>query len=169
MTLLFLTLALIAPYAFLTLTGWLSSRVRLAPRTRAKVGVSVLLLITASGHFLQGEAMAEMLPSFVPFRLPIIYITGVFEFLGAIGIWIPALERLTGACLILMLIGVLPSNVYAALNYVPFGGHEIGPGYLLVRVPFQLLLIGWIYYATDQHWLRAFRTASSGAVPAGPP
>jgi hypothetical protein len=52
-----------------------------------------------------------------------------------------------------MLIGVLPSNVYAAFNYVPFGGHDHGPVYLLVRIPFQFLLIGWIYWATDQSWL----------------
>lgn len=165
MMLLFLALALVGPFALLTLAGRVSPGLRTDRRSRAKVGVSLLLLITASGHFFQADAMKEMLPPFVPFRLAIIYATGVFELLGAIGIWIPRVERLAGALLILMLIGVLPSNVYSALNHVPFGGHDAGPVYLLVRVPFQLLLIGWIYYATNQGSLRALRPAGRGVAP----
>jgi uncharacterized membrane protein len=37
------------------------------------------------------------------------------------------------------------ANVYAAINRVDMGGHGAGPMYLLVRAPFQLLLIGWAY------------------------
>jgi uncharacterized membrane protein len=58
---------------------------------------------------------------------------------------------LTGFCLILMLICFLPANIYSAMNRVDFGGHGEGPGYLLVRVPFQLFVICWTYYATKQH------------------
>jgi uncharacterized membrane protein len=36
--------------------------------------------------------------------------------------------------------------VYAAINRVEMGGHGAGPMYLLVRAPFQLLLIGWAYW-----------------------
>ena len=61
--------------------------------------------------------------------------------LGAIGVWIPRLMRLTGLCLILMLVCLLPANLYSAVNRVDFGGHGAGPAYLLVRVPFQLLVI----------------------------
>lgn len=39
--------------------------------------------------------------------------TGVFELLGAVGIWVPRFFRLTGIFLILMLMSVLPANVYA--------------------------------------------------------
>ena len=38
-------------------------------------------------------------------------------------------------------------------------GHGAGPAYLLVRIPFQLFLIGWIYWATEQNW---FRKKASG-------
>jgi uncharacterized membrane protein len=47
-----------------------------------------------------------------------------------------------------MLFGFLPVNVYSAIQRVPFGGHEVGPAYLLIRVPFQLLLIWWAAKAT---------------------
>lgn len=169
MILLSLTLALVAPYLLLTAAGRFFPAARVEPTTRARVGLTLLFLITASGHFFQTEAMAAMLPPQVPFRVPIIYVTGVFELLGAIGIWIPALAQLTGALLIAMLVGVLPSNIYAAFNHVPFGGHDAGPVYLLVRVPFQLLLIGWIYRATGQRWLGPARGPgrAASATPAG--
>ena len=94
--------------------------------------------------------MAEMLPASVPYRIELIYLTGVFELLGAIGVWISRLTKLTGLLLILMLIGVLPANIYSAFNRVEFGGHDAGPVYLLVRLPFQLFTIWWTYFATEQ-------------------
>jgi uncharacterized membrane protein len=48
--------------------------------------------------------MSAMLPPFVPYRIQIIYLTGVLEILGAIGVWIAPLMTLTRFRLILMLI-----------------------------------------------------------------
>ena len=98
--------------------------------------------------------MAAMLPPAIPYRMELIYVTGLLELLGAIGLWLPGLMRLTGVCLILMLVGILPANIYSAINHVEFGGHGSGPAYLLIRVPFQLFLIGWTYFATKQHWFQ---------------
>lgn len=153
MTLLALTLALTTPYLLLSIAGRLAPTLRLGRAHRAKVGLSVLLLITASGHFVEPAGMARMLPPWFPSRVAVIYGTGVLELFGAAAIWVPRLERLAGAALVAMLLGFLPVNVYAAFNHVPFGGHEGGPPYLLVRVPFQLLLVGWAYLATGQRWL----------------
>ena len=62
----------------------------------------------------------------------------------------PGLTRLTGLCLILILIAILPANIYSAIQRVDFGGHGAGPLYLLVRVPFQLFVIWWTYFATQE-------------------
>ena len=154
MTLLFLLLLLIVPFLVLTLLGKWVSRFQMAPAKRARVGLSLFFLFTSIGHFIKTEEMAAMLPPSVPYRVGLIYVTGICELLGAVGIWIPRLTRLTGFLLILMLIGVLPSNVYSAINRVDFGGHGAGPTYLLVRVPFQVLAIWWTYFATEQNWVR---------------
>lgn len=97
--------------------------------------------------------MAAMLPAFVPNRVAIIIVTGILELLAAIGVWIPRIKRITGLCIMLMLTGFLPANIYSAINRVDFGGHESGPVYLLVRIPFQIFVIWWAYYATEQQWL----------------
>ena len=147
MQLLFLFLLLAGPYALLTVAGGRCEALRLSPPARARAGLSLFFAFTALGHFVRTEAMAEMLPPSVPYRVGLIYLTGVFELLGAAGVWVPRLRKRTGVCLIVMLLGVLPANVYAAFNRVDFGGHEAGPAYLLVRGPFQLLVAWWVYFA----------------------
>lgn len=154
MQLLFLLLLLLAPFLLLSLLGTRIERLRMSPASRARVGLSLFFAFTAIGHFIRTAEMAAMLPPSIPYRVGLIYVTGVLELLGAIGVWIPRLMKLTGVCLVLMLVGILPANIYAAIHHVDFGGHAAGPAYLLVRVPFQLLLIWWTYFATEQNWSR---------------
>jgi uncharacterized membrane protein len=118
------------------------------------VGLTLFLLFTSLGHFLRTEEMSAMVPPPIPYRVGLIYLTGMLELLGTLGVWIPRLRRLTGLCLILMLIGLLPTNIYSAIHRVDFGGHTAGPAYLLVRVPFQLFAIWWTYFATEQNWFQ---------------
>jgi uncharacterized membrane protein len=147
MQLVFLFIVLIAPRPLLTLAERYIPGLKISEQTKSRVGPSLFFSVTSSGHFLQTAAMAEMVPPFVPYRRGLIYFTGVLEALGALGLWIPRLKRLTGLGLILMLVGLLPANVYAAYKRVKFGGHQNGPAYLLVRVPFQGLVMWCIYKA----------------------
>ncbi|HKO42240.1 MAG TPA: DoxX family protein [Pyrinomonadaceae bacterium] len=152
MQLLFLLLLLTGPFLVITLLSYLSPRFNLRLSTRARIGLTLFFLFTGLGHFIRTEPMAAMLPPSVPYRVELIYLTGVFELLGAVGVWIPKLMKITGVCLILMMLAVLPANIYSAFNRVEFGGHEYGAVYLLVRVPFQLFVIAWTYFATEQRW-----------------
>lgn len=153
MQLLFLLLLLLAPYLALSVLGRLIPRLHMKPALRARVGLSIFFAFTGIGHFVRTEQMAAMLPPTTPYRVGLIYLTGVFELLGAIAIWIPSFTKITGVCLILLLVMVLPANIYSAITRVDFGGHAAGPAYLLLRVPFQLFVIWWTYFATEQHWI----------------
>jgi uncharacterized membrane protein len=113
---------------------------------RGRVSVALLFLFTGLGHFVNPGPMADMLPSWVPGRAPLVYVTGLLEWAGAIGLLVPRYSRLAGTCLLAFLVAVFPANVYAALNNVAMGGHEMGPAYLLVRGPFQLALMWWTYH-----------------------
>ena len=147
MQLLYLVLILVAPFALLTIAGWSINALRVDAQTRARIALSLFFAFTGIGHFIKTDELVSMLPSSVPYRLEAVYVTGVLELLGAIGIWIAPFRRLTGICLIAMLCAFLPVNIYAALERVDFGGHELGPAYLLARVPVQLLLIAGTWFA----------------------
>lgn len=152
MQLLFLLLLLVVPFLVLTLLNLWTDAFKTRAVTRAKAGLSLFFAFTATGHFIRTAEMSAMLPPAIPYRVELVYATGVLELLGAIGIWLSGLTRLTGICLILMLLAFLPANIYAAIHRIDFGGHGGGLVYLLVRVPFQLFVIGWTYWATEQRW-----------------
>lgn len=97
--------------------------------------------------------MAAMVPPQIPerFHMPIIYLSGIFELAVAIAVLIPPLTKITGLLACAFLVLVLPSNIDSAFRRVPFGGHEAGPIYLLVRIPLQILLIVWIYWFAVLH------------------
>ena len=137
---------LVVPYLLLTAVGAIWPGLALDPQLRGRVGLALMFLFTASGHFIKTRPMSEMLPSWVPGRVPIIYVTGVLEIAGAIGLLTSQAYRVAGTCLLLFLVAVLPANINAAFNRTGMGGHERGPGYLLVRVPLQLVLMGWTYW-----------------------
>ena len=158
MILLVLVLILSVPYLVLTVVGRFTPRLGVSSVTRGRIGLSLLFLFTGVGHYTRTLGMAQMVLPFLLYPVETIYITGVFELLGAVGLWIPALRRVTGIALIVMLIGFLPINFYAAFNYVEFGGHGLGPTYLLGRVPYQILLIWWTYRVTEQPWFNRPRT-----------
>src|SRR5918993_4406400 len=159
MQLLLLFLLLVGPYVILTgLSRWTGFKT--AAMIRARIGISLFFAFTALGHFIRAEEMSAMLPPAVPYRLQIVFVTGILELLGASALWVPDLLRPTGTCLILMLVWFLPANIYSAIYRIDFGGGGAGPAYFLVRIPFQLFLMWWIYWATEQRWFEKKATAT---------
>ena len=85
MTLLVLLLLLVGPYLLLTLAGRLSSKFKIAHSIRARVGLSLFFIFTGLGHFIRTQEMAAMLPLSVPYRIELVYLTGILELLGSVG------------------------------------------------------------------------------------
>jgi uncharacterized membrane protein len=123
---------------------WLGRRTQAA----GVLGLVLLFAFTASGHFLQTEVMAEMLPPWVPARVALVYATGVLELAIAIALLLPDTRRAAGWMAAAVLVLFFPANIYAAMNHVPMGGHAWGPVYLLVRAPLQLAILMWVYWFT---------------------
>ena len=136
---------LVGSFALLRMAAWIRPAA-LDIRLCGRISLALVFLFTGLGHFLMTEDMAQMLPEWVPMRIGLIYATGLLEWAGAIGLLVPRTSRLAGLCLILFLVMVFPSNVYAAAHEVAMGGHDAGLKYLLVRAPFQALLIWWAWW-----------------------
>ena len=114
-------------------------------RGAAAVGLGLLFILTGVGHFAKAEPMSQMLPAWIPMRVPIIYLTGVMEFALALGFFIPRTRRWAGWAAVVLLVLFFPANLYAAIRHLAFGG-EWGPAYLLIRTPLQAFLIFWAYW-----------------------
>ena len=113
------------------------------------MAMGVMLLFTAIGHFKFKTSMAAMIPLFIPKKVEIILITGVLEIMFAIALQIEGIRYYTGIALVLFLLAVVPSNIYAAKHRINYEDlYKPGPGikYLWFRIPFQLFLIAWVWY-----------------------
>lgn len=114
----------------------------------ARIAMSVMLLFTAIAHFAFAKGMTMMLPSFIPYKTAVIWLTGIIEIAAAIGLFIPQIRVTTAWLLIVFFILILPANIYAATKQVDYqkGTFEgNGLSYLYFRIPLQILFIVWIY------------------------
>ena len=110
------------------------------------LGLSLMLLFAGVGHFIANEQMTQLLPDFLPFKELQIYLTGILEFVIAIGLLNKDKRKFFGWVAIIMFLVFLPFNIYGAYQGVGLGGHEWGLKYLFIRVPIQLVFIVWAYF-----------------------
>lgn len=115
------------------------------PQAWAARGLGLLFCFTASGHFLQAQAMAQMLPPWVPMRGELVLLTGLLEIAIGLALFVPRARRAAAWAAGIVLVAFFPANIYAAWAQVPFGGHAWGPLYLLVRAPLQAFILWWIW------------------------
>ena len=140
---------MMAPYLVVRLLSVATHRDYNA-RGAAAIGLAVLFIFTGTGHFIDAETMAQMLPAWIPERVLLVYLTGVLEFAIAAGFLVRKFRRCTGWAAAAVLIVFFPANIYAAFNHIPMGGHEWGPVYLLIRAPLQAIILLWVYWFTIQ-------------------
>jgi uncharacterized membrane protein len=121
-------------------------------------GMAVMLLFTATAHFVPATVTAmpnhadlvRMVPPFLPFADGLVYVTGVLEFLGAVGLVLTATRWAAGYALAALFVTLLPANIYAAVADVPFAGGTATP--LWQRIPEQILYIAvalWVAYKSN--------------------
>jgi uncharacterized membrane protein len=109
-------------------------------------GLGLAFLFFFLGHIVKTDAMVEMLPPWLPFKVTTIYLTGAIELFVGIALFIPRLQTYAAKFGVIIFVVFFPANIYAALNSVGVGGHQWGVVYLLIRVPLQIILIAWAYF-----------------------
>ena len=116
-------------------------------REAGRIALVIMFLFTGLSHFSSlKHDFAAMIPAPLPNDLWVIYLTGVFEIAGAVGLLIPRTRRLAGVCLVLLLVALFPANVNAIVNEIPLGGDTPTP--LWLRAPMQLLYIGMVWWSS---------------------
>lgn len=111
-----------------------------------RVGLAVMFVFTAAAHFNSMRPdMIAMVPPFVPSPGLMVTFTGVCEILGAIGLLVPRTRRIAALALILLLVSVLPANIYAAHAGVPLRGAAPTP--MVPRIALQLVFIAALWWS----------------------
>lgn len=123
--------------------------------TCAAYALAAMLMLTGTTHFLpdslaSGPApthsdLLPMVPPFVPFPSFMVYLTGVLELLGALGLVLTRTRRPAGIGSAVLFVTLLPANIYAAVSDIPFNGAPASP--LWIRIPEQVLYIAVALWA----------------------
>lgn len=106
-----------------------------------------MLVFTASAHFTSmRHDLAKMVPTWVPNPEAVIFITGILEIAGAIGIFLPQTRYLAGICLCLLFVAMFAANVKAAHEGPKIGGSPATN--LVLRIPMQIFFIWLAWWST---------------------
>ncbi len=115
----------------------------------ARVFLALLFIVASSMHFIT-DVELKIIPSFLPLRREALYITGIFEFVGGIGLLIPRFQRAAAWGLAALLVAIFPANMYHAVKKIQLGGVLNSPLYHVVRLPLQVVLIWWALWCTGE-------------------
>jgi uncharacterized membrane protein len=109
--------------------------------------LAIMFVFTGIAHFNRlRHDLVRMIPSIFPRPMLTVYLTGIFELLGAAGLLIPKFREPAGICLIVLLLAMLPANVSAAQRNITLNAKPVTK--LSFRIPMQILLIALIAWAS---------------------
>lgn len=108
------------------------------------------------GHFVATGFFVGIVPPYIPWPLAAVYVSGVFELLGAFGLLSRATRPWAGLGLFLLILCVTPANLWMWQHPELFP--KFPPALLGLRLVIQLLLLALVWWST--------RPAAARAVPA---
>jgi len=123
----------------------------LPPRMTKRIGLillAVFFMAAGINHFVNSDIYVAIMPTYLPAHLELVYLSGFFEILGGMGVVLSPTRQWAGYGLIVFLIAVFPANLNMAMNPDKFV--DIASAWALyARLPLQLLLIWWTFWATS--------------------
>jgi len=124
------------------------SKKALAKRIARWVLAAAMIFI-GIGHFVEPEPFVRIVPDWLPAPLWLVWISGLFEILGGLGLLIERTRRWAGIGLIALYLAVFPANIYMATEGIQLDPANPMPEWIAwVRLPFQLLFIAWAWWVS---------------------
>lgn len=95
---------------------------KIAPRLALRIVLAALYLVAGFAHIKSPGGFLAVTPDWVPYPRETIFVTGLCEIAGAIGLLTRPFRRAAGAMLALYAICVFPANIKHALDGISVGG-----------------------------------------------
>jgi uncharacterized membrane protein len=110
--------------------------------------IAAFFTVAGANHFIAPDFYLPMMPGYLPWPMALIYLSGVAEIVGGIGVLIPKWRKWAGWWLIAVLIAIFPANIHMLIHDVPLAGRHLPSWVLWTRLPLQLVMIAWVYVST---------------------
>jgi uncharacterized membrane protein len=109
----------------------------------ALVMMAAFYVVAGLNHFRDPDFYLQIMPPWVPWHEAMVWLSGVAEVALGIALLVPRTRRWAAWGVVALLIAVFPANLHMALNDVPINGEHLPAWALWLRLPLQLVLIGW--------------------------
>lgn len=120
-----------------------------APRARsvrpAHAAIAALFVGAGVMHFVIPRGYAAIVPALFPAPLALVYLSGVCEILGGVGVLVPRTRRAAALGLVLLLAAVFPANVQMLANAAAAGKPGWQVALLWLRLPLQPALMWFVW------------------------
>jgi uncharacterized membrane protein len=103
---------------------------------------SVAFILSGIAHLVVPSVYLPMMPGYLPAHLLLIYLSGVAEIAGGVGLLIPRFRKAAGWGLIWMLLAFFPVHLHMVWNASDF---DFAAWVLYARLPLQVVFI-WLIY-----------------------
>ena len=113
-----------------------------------RILLAILFIVAGSLHFFFPATYLKIVPPSLPAHLAIVYISGAAEILGGLGLLYPPTRQAAAWGLTILLVAVLPANIYMATAHLPAPGIMGQSWAQWLRIPLQLPLIVWAWLYT---------------------
>lgn len=118
------------------------------PRQLALLLLAAFYVAAGVNHFVNPEYYVAIMPPYLPWHHELVWLSGVFEVLGGLGVLPVATRSAAGFGLVALLVAVYPANVHMALHPEPYVASGVPLFALYLRLPLQFLLMAWAWWAT---------------------
>jgi uncharacterized membrane protein len=109
--------------------------------------LAIAMVAVGVAHFVDPEPFVRIVPAWLPWPLWLVWISGVFEVAGGVGLVVARTRRAAGIGLCALYVAVFPANLNMALHPIELA-EAIPTWALWARLPFQLLLIACAYWVS---------------------
>lgn len=113
--------------------------------------MSFMYIFIGIRHFIDPQYFLHIVPPQLPFKLFLVYFTGLIEIIGAAAILSSKTRRSGALLLIFLLVIVFPANIYLYVSETPQNLLEITKTDALIRMPFQIPLIILAYWHSKKN------------------
>ena len=101
----------------------------------------IAFILIGFSHLREPQKFVDIVPSYLPYALFLVYLTGIMEIAGGIGIIYPETRVVSGRLLAIFLIAVFPANIYMWTHDVAFNGTKLTTAQHILRSFLQIFLI----------------------------
>jgi uncharacterized membrane protein len=107
----------------------------------------VTFMFMGAMHFVAEKFFVAIVPKQLPNPQALVYVSGVFEFLGGLGLLIPRVRKSAGLGLLALVVAVFPANINMAVNSERF--NKFPAWALWLRLPLQFVILAIVWLASQ--------------------